>query len=417
MPRSKQPNDYDHVPDTAQNEEQRNSDWSSSASAEGDTFLLSGPGDEVGSGGGMEVTEEGRLSPADFSAADLALARDLHGLFPLEQEQLPPDYIQTLTMQSRTWDAPDGLEQRVNARVFQQLHLSSPRLFKSASPLPPESPRGVMFLRRAPQRIALSTLLAVALLSLVTVAPSFAQGLRMLLGYTGVQMVSHYPQTTIVAQEQMQPLSPLSPLAVEQAVPFTVSWLGPSPASYQFLGLVLHMGQPWADGPVVELQYTHGNPQTGFGPLIVREFRPKAKATVLQVVAQGAAQQVQVGDQHAIYIDGQWVQKHMAIVWEYGTRAELIYQSDGLIFWITADQRDGTGEAVLEDLAQTLSPLYLGQMRRMLPETVAPVNIQAASALSSASLGEVIALIPAGTSPETGGAVFIAEGSPLEDDV
>ncbi len=413
MPRSKQPNDSDHFSDTDQRVENMDMEWSSSAAAEGDPFLLAARSGEVGSGGGLTVTEEGRLSPADFSTADLALARDLHSLFSLEQEQLPPDFIQTLTTQSRTWDAPDGLTQRVNARVFQRLQVS-PRLFKGAPQAPVEGPRGVLFLRRAPQRIALGTLLAVVLLSLVTVAPSFAQGLRMLLGYTGVQMVPHYPQTTIVAQEQMQPLSPL---AVQQAVPFTVSWPGPTPASYQFMGLVLHIGQPWADGPVVELQYTHGNPQTGFGPLIVREFRPKAKATVLQVVAQGAAHQVQIGNQQAIYIDGQWIQRHMAIVWEYGTRAELIYQSGGVIFWITADQRDGTGEAILEDLAMNLSPLYLGQMRRMLPEPVAPVNAQVASALSSASLGEVIALIPAGTSPETGAAVFIAEGSPLEDDV
>ncbi len=413
MPRSKQPNEHDHFSDTDQSVEHMD-ERSSSAAAEDDPFLLADNSSAAGSGGGLEVTDEGRLSPDDFSADDLALARDLHHLFPLEQEQLPPDFIQTLTTQSRAWAAPDGLAKRVNAQVFQRLQLSSHRLFRSAPSAPAEGPRGVMFLRRAPQRIALGTLLAVALLSLVTVAPSFAQGLRMLLGYTGVQMVPQYPQTTIVAPGQMQNLTPW---AVQHVVPFTVSWLGPTPASYQFLGLVLHIGQPWADGPVVELQYAHGNPQTGFGPLIVREFRPKAKATVLQVVAQGAAHQAQIGNQQAIYIDGQWVQKHMAIVWEYGTRSELIYQSGGVIFWITADQRDGIGEAVLEDLARNLSPLYLGQMRRMLPEPVQPIDAQVASALSSASLGEVIALIPAGTSPETGAAVFIAEGSPLEDDV
>src|SRR6185312_2580499 len=107
-------NDSDHCSDTDQRMEHMDMEWSSSAAAEGDPFLLADRNSEAGSGGGLVVTEEGRLSPADFSTADLALARDLHSLFPLEQEQLPPDFIQTLRTQSRTWDAPDGLAQRGN---------------------------------------------------------------------------------------------------------------------------------------------------------------------------------------------------------------------------------------------------------------------------------------------------------------
>ncbi len=414
MPRSKQPNDSDHFSDAEREVEKRVQKWFSSAASGDDHCLPSDQKSIPGSGAGQQVTDTGRVSPGDFSADDLALARDLHSLFPLDQEQLPPDFIQVLASQSTSWDAPSGLTQRVTARVFQRLQLPR-RLFESPPPVKAEGPRGFISLRRIPQRIALSAVLAVALLSLVTVVPTFAQGLQMLLvDHTGVQMMQHYPQTTLVSQEQDQPISPL---AVQQAVPFTVSWLGPTPAFYQFVGLVLHIGQPWADGPVVELQYARNNSQTSFGPLIVREFRPQAKATVLQVVAPGAAHQVQVGDQQAIYIDGQWVQKRMEIVWETGTRSELIYESGGVIFWITADQRDGTGETVLEDLAMSLSPLNLGPIRRMSPTPAQPLNAQVASALSSASLGEVIALIPAGTSPETGGAVYIAEGSPLEDDV
>src|SRR5581483_11196497 len=160
----------------------------------------------------------------------------------------------------------------------------------------------------------------------------------------GVQVVPHYPQPMYVPQVTVQYLS-LD--AVRDAVPFRVSWLGMKPTNYQFQGLVLHMGQPWADGPVVEIQYESTKADAAFGQLLVREFRPAVGATVLQVVAQGAAHPMQVADQQAIYIDGQWVRHRQAIIWQYGTRAELLYQEDGVIFWITADQRDGADQALL----------------------------------------------------------------------
>ena len=124
---------------------------------------------------------------------------------------------------------------------------------------------------------------------------------------------------------------------------------------------------------------------------------------------------VRVGKRQAIYIDGQWVRQRQAIVWEYGTGAELIYQANGVIFWITGDQRDGVGESTLVTLAQQLEPLYMGTIPRMDPDVLMPTSAQVASPLSSANLGEVIALIPAGVSPETGAAVYIALGSPADD--
>lgn len=411
IPRSRQPNDSDYFSDADQGLEKMDMEWLPSAEDEDDPFLLPEQLNDAGTGGGQVVTEGGRLSPPDFSAEELALARDLHGLFPLEQEQLPPRFVQTLTAQPRVYGAPTGLAQRVVYRVFRRLGLPR-KLFSDGTLAPARGPRGFISLERAPQKVALSTLLALVLLSLVTVAPSFAQGLRLLLGQTGVQVVPHYPQPMYVPQVQEQYLSLQ---AVRDAVPFRVSWLGSAPDTYQFQGLIVHIGQPWADGPVVELQYANVESETGFGQLIVREFRPTAGAMVLQVVAQGAAHVVQVGAQQAIYIDGQWVRQRQAIVWEYGTGAELIYQADGVIFWITADQRDGVGESTLAALAQQLEPLYMGTVTRMLPDVSLPTNAQVASALSSASLGEVIALIPAGVSPETGAAVYIALGSPADD--
>lgn len=411
IPRSKQPNDFDYFSDANQELGELNREWSSLA--EDEAFLLAAHMDEAGPGGGQAVREGGHVSPEDFSLEELTLARDLHGLFPLEQEQLPPRFIETVTPHSPTWDSPTNLTQRVTYHVFRRLQLPR-RLFRNVPTLPEHSPRGFVALRRVPQKVALGTLMALVLLSLVTVAPSFAQGLRLLLGQTGVQVVPHYPQPMYVPQVQVQYIS-LE--AARNVVPFQVSWLGTAPKAYEFQGLVLHMGQPWADGPVVEIQYESTDPNVAFGQLLVREFRPAAGATVLQVVAQGAAHSVQVGDQQAIYIDGQWMRHRQAIIWQYGTRAELLYQADGVIFWITADQRAGADEALLAEFAQGLEPLYLGRMPRMLPDLVLPTNAQVAAALSSASLGEVVALIPAGISPDTGAAVYIALGTPVEDDL
>ncbi len=410
IPRSKQPNDFDSFSDADDASEEWSSDTSFSADAEGATPSLAWSQRE-GTGGGAPVTEGGRKSPADFSADELALARDLQALFPLDQEQLPPFYIQTLTQAERAVRTPTGLDQRVTYRVFRRLSLPR-RLFGGAGVPPLEPPRGVTRLGHAPRTVALSLVLALTLLSLITVAPSFAQGVRMLLGQTGVQFVPHYPHPTLAPPEQVQYLSLRE---TREAVPFPVYWLGLNPGSYQYQELVLHIGQPWAEGPVVELQYSHADPSIGYGRLIVREFRPAAGATVLQVVAAGAAHPTQVGDQPAIFIDGHWVQQRQGIVWQYGTQAELLYQAYGLVFWITADQRDGATMALLGQWAQALDRLYLGQPRSHLPDLSQPAHAQLAAALSSAELGEVVALLPAGVSPETGSAVYIAEGAPPDD--
>ena len=342
------------------------------------------------------------MMPADFSAEEQELARDLNSLFPLEQEQLPPRFVQTLATENGAWVAPSGLEQRAACQVFRRLRLPR-RLFSLQVPGADDTARRPGWLGRAPRTLALSTLLALVVLSLVMVAPSFAQGLYLLLGQTGMQVAPYSPQPTFAPQEQVQYLSLQQ---VRQSVPFIVHWLGVAPGAYQFQGLVLHRGQPWSDGPVVELQYGLAE-GAGNGQLLVREFRPAAGATVLQVVAPGAVHPTPVNNQPAIYIDGQWVHQRQAIVWKYGVQAELLYQADGLIFWITADQRDGAGEAMLEGLAQALEPLYLCEPRLRPVDLMLPANARVAAVLSLASLGEVIALIPVGVSPGTGAAVYI----------
>jgi hypothetical protein len=420
-PRSRQPNEFDSALHGKDDQAGQRLVGDASLKAGSDPFFLSDQADEIGTGGGALVTEEGRVSPVDFSSEELVLARDLHTLFPLEDETLPPYFIETICPRPATWQAPVGLTPRVTYRVFRRLHLPR-RLFPPPS-RPLSSQAGVVRLGRLPHKLAFSTVLMLILLSLVTVVPSFAQGVRVLLGRTGVQVTPHYPQLLLDPQVQVQYLSLGE---VSQAVPFPVYWLGTTAQDYQYQALLLHVGQTWADGPVVELQYGRTSATAGSENLIVREFRPATGATVLLVVATGSEQQVQVGDQPAIYVDGQWVQKRQAVVWEYGTHAELIYEAHGLIFWISADQHAGANASMLEEQALALKPLYLGAGRSHAPVATiqpgvqaqaGPPNAQVAAALDTASLGEVVALIPVGASPQTGAAVYIALGAPPQENM
>jgi hypothetical protein len=175
------------------------------------------------------------------------------------------------------------------------------------------------------------------------------------------------------------------------------------------------MGQAWADGPVVELQYQSTDLAKSYGRLIVREFRPASGAMVLQVVAQGATQTAQVGQAPAIFINGRWVNTRQGIIWASGAQTELLYEAHGLIFWITANQQAGATMEALEQVAGVLEPLYLGVIRPHVPELVPPSLAEVTNALEQPALGEVVALLQAGASSGVGSAVYIALGSPPDE--
>jgi hypothetical protein len=55
--------------------------------------------------------------------------------------------------------------------------------------------------------------------------------------------------------------------------------------------------------------------------------------------------------------------------WSYGERSELIYQQNGVIFWIAGDQYDGIGEKVLWNTAQSLQTIPFSRFMLMKGET------------------------------------------------
>ncbi len=130
--------------------------------------------------------------------------------------------------------------------------------------------------------------------------------------------------------------------------------------------------QPWADGQIVELVYnlpeTRAAPK-GTGQIVIREFKPFEN--VLQVVQDDAAftiQPDQFGRPKAIYVNGQWRPTN-GNVWAYGGRSEVIYQQNGVVFWIAGDQRDGIGEKILWKIAQSMQTIPFNHLMAMNGET------------------------------------------------
>ena len=320
--------------------------------------------------------------PADFSEEDIEFVQELNTLFAPQDEELPPYYVQTLLEPDdpRFQVVEPGFEHKTSARVFRRLKLRR-RLFHAR----PDSLSAVISdMKALPARRSLFALTAVFILfMIVTVAftsPSFASGLEILLhgGRSGVYQVNNYPSavrhhsipsTNITNGPREISLS----TAQNQLMHFPMYWPDSLPQNYNLTGIYLyqHVNQAWFDGPIVDLEYDYSSPgviPNGTGQIIIREFKPRED--MLQVVQSGSAYPLQVdksGRAKAIYVDGQWVKRGRSIPqWIKGQRSELIYQQNGVIFWIVGDQRDGITKDVLMQIAQSLQVVNLSHTLRMM---------------------------------------------------
>jgi len=68
------------------------------------------------------LSRRGATLPADFSEEDLAFVNELDILFELEEEQMPPYFVQTLLEPEdpRFLPVDQGFEQKTSARVFRK---------------------------------------------------------------------------------------------------------------------------------------------------------------------------------------------------------------------------------------------------------------------------------------------------------
>ena len=138
----------------------------------------------------------GQPYPEDFSLDEAAFASELRELFPLEEEVLPPQFIQTVIEDE--WRSPTspGFEQKLTYNVFSRLSLPRGPLFPRQRRAPLAQ---LASLRRAftgsvrPLSASLVAVMMLMIFSVVVASPSFAAGVQLLLAHTGVRQVNHYP--------------------------------------------------------------------------------------------------------------------------------------------------------------------------------------------------------------------------------
>lgn len=317
-------------------------------------------GFEPSSGHDREADRLEALFPDDFSPEEMAFARELRGLFPIEREVLPPLYVQTLMEDE--WRAPTApsYEQLLARRVFRRLRRTGEVLLAKRAMLPKPS----LFVESLTQVSTLSRsvvgsfgmVVLAMFVSVLLTSPAFAQGLQLLLGHTGVQQVGVYPS-------HVRAPGPV-PAASGAAETPKLYWLGPQFAGYGYSGLRQEY-HDWAKGPVVHVQYRLPAPNRGSGLLDVRMFQVADKySAVLQVVRSGSAHEVALGNAHAIYVDGRWETQGDFQAWRAGERSELIFERDGVVFWVMGDQRDGLGQDEMTAAAAKLQP---ATMRQLMP--------------------------------------------------
>lgn len=310
--------------------------------------------------------------PADFSEEDMDFARELGSLFSLQDEEMPPYFVQTLldAENPRFQAIEQGFEQKTCAHVFRRLKLQR-RLFRP-SHAPLHFSGGVLPPRR-PVIALVAACMLFALLTMITTGNSFAAGLSILWSgaHSGVLQVNSYPKELVTHTPPKQVakhagrsrLQQVSLISIQQQLSFPMYWPASLPDNYAFSSVSVLNGQDqlWAEGPIIQLNYNYFIPGVkahGTGRIAIREFKPTGQ--VLQVVQSGAAHQIAIGNdssgQVAIYVDGQWGQRtKVSQAWVYGTRSELIYEHNGVIFWIVGDQRDGINGSVLQNIAASMA--------------------------------------------------------------
>jgi hypothetical protein len=295
----------------------------------------------------------------------------------------------------------------VSYRVFRELRLPRVPLFDGAARWWARRPSWSSVAEAVAQtsRPLLGAMSAAVLLMVLTVvmaSPSFAAGLRILLGQTGVDQVQTYPRNIRLTRP---PAVPATSLPVGgHATP--LYWMGQAQDQYAYLGMWVLDQQEWSKGPIAEIQYALSNPSpNGAGIVDIREFQVADKyASVLQVVQAGSANEVQVGADQGVYVDGAWQSSTIGHAWQFGTRSELMLERDGTIFWIVGDQRDGIGQDQLVDIANRLA-LATGPLRAAV--SLHQMGRELAVTMRDPVQGEVYAVVPSGVSPDSGMASFV----------
>jgi hypothetical protein len=330
--------------------------------------------------------------PDDFTQDEALFASELRTVFDIEREDLPSGYVPTVLGFERHKPAMPGFERRVTRQVFHELNLPGLPLFDRR---PVQQIRAIFAeqadqLQRVGRSAAgvLTAVLIVMVLSMLFATPSFADGMQILLGHTGVQQVAAYPRN--VGKPAPQPVEP-------QEVQTPLYWMGPAVGDYTYLGMRKVPNEGWSTGPIVDVQYVLTHVSKGSGILDVRMFQVADKyAAVLKVVQDGSAHETTVGGAKAAFVSGAWQTYGRNKTWRFDARNEVIFERDGMVFWIASDPRDGLTEAQIIAAASQMRPATRRDLSTKL--SVGSVGHELQSLLRSPSGEDLYALVLRGDS-------------------
>ena len=366
--------------------------------------------------------------PADFTKEEAAFARKMREIFVIEGEDLPPLYAQTL-LDPEKYEIPNrGFEQRVTAEVLERLHLSGKSRPESSSrepeaPLPPVRESATRRLRislhgmrqflNRPMTLAASLALLVLAVSLVVASPTFARGLQVIFGNTGVAQVESVP-THVSPTKRQKNSGPAAPAVTFPNI--SLFWPGPVANNYAYEGTHLQVPTKWSTGAIVDMQYSLPSDSQGSGMLDIREFQVASSySAVLQVVEDGNTTSLTLADgSPAVYVNGMWVPRMLdhtqTYVWQTGTHCLLIMEREGVVIWMVGDPRDGLTAQTMAALANQMVPVN----RATLLRNYRGVWLASASlvvSVNNTSGSECYLLVPQGISPASGVGDFVFSGS------
>src|SRR4029079_5086422 len=192
------------------------------------------------------------LFPNDFTQDEELFASELRNSFDIEREALPSGYVPTVLGYERHAPARPGFERRVTRQVFRELNLPSRPLFERNSLLQFGAAlvEPVQQLRHAGRAAmgVLASVMLVMVMSMIFATPSFADGLQILLGHTGVQQVADYPRN--VHNVELQKTQQVS----QNEAPTPLYWMGQTVGNYSYLGMRTLPKAAWSKGQIVDLQ-------------------------------------------------------------------------------------------------------------------------------------------------------------------
>jgi hypothetical protein len=389
--------------------------------------------------------------PEDFSEEEAAFARQMHELFAVDCEELPPLYVQTLLDEERLRIPNISFEERVTGQVFESLHLApnkpDPLIHKTTAAGHPASGEGRRLVNRRPSpvrrlwklvlsaqeyfsrpmSIAAAVLLFMMVLTLVFASPSFAKGLRILLGDTGVVQLKNAPTPSPRTSKHQQTSSNTtasSDVDFDPSMP--LFWLGRVAGNYVYDGTQLEPppSAGWSKAAIVDIQYGMLNNGQGSGALDIREFQvSSADSAVLQVVEDGYATGVTLSDgDAAVFVDGMWEQRvfdrTVTSIWTTGTRCLLIMERQGVVIWMAGDPRNGMNADTMANIASQLVPATQATLtydyRRIGLAGIGLAGTSLADSVNFPSGSEWYLVIPAGISPASGIGQFVYSGSTTE---